>query len=57
MTRKEKLLDLLRERLEYVEQKILSYPTWADEASYTELIAEARKTADAIRILENDFGK
>lgn len=57
MTRKEELLKLLRARLEIVEQKILSYPIWANESAYTELIAEARKTAEAIRILENDFDK
>lgn len=39
MTRKEELLKLLRARLEIVEQKILSYPIWANESAYTELLA------------------
>ncbi len=51
MTRKDKLLKALRDRLETLEIEILDYPSWADQKAFDELIREARQTAEMIRIL------
>lgn len=57
MNRKEKLLKLLRDSLEALNRRIIAHEDWANDAEFKELIEEAKRTAEMIRIIEEESGE
>ncbi len=57
MNRKEKLLKLLRASLEVLNRRIIAHEDWANDAEFRKLIEEAKKTAEMIRMIEEESGE
>lgn len=57
MNRKERLLKLLKEGLEALNQRIIAHEDWANDVEFKELIDEAKRTAEMIRIIEEESGE
>lgn len=50
MNRKVRLLKLLREELKLVEDKLIEYPIYGDDALFDQLVKEAKRIKETVRI-------
>ena len=54
MTRKQKLLQMLREELKLIEDELINFPLDAEDEQYSQLVEYAKKIAATLKVLDDE---